>query len=547
MNDTKTTLESIRYFDLPATRFIGRDVQGGPKEFGEMWGRSGEFMPALEALREHHMADITEPCALMHFNNLRNDEPGNRMSYIIGRFMKAGTPVPDGYDVWDMPESTVGIGIIRGEFSELFKQGFGLTMNKIIADGYEIPYPENFFQAEVYVKENIPKEGVVSNLGLLFACRKKKEEGQVPTEFVGKPKGDVAAFSGARWPFSNVEPAVYAAAGLFYGRTERRDDSGAFVNDDMEYTIQNVLTGHAFGMFYCWPDDALGMAAYGLSSRRIDTKGVAEDDIQRAVRDAIASGNLVHIDEGNGRFDYLVWGYRDNGAVLLGHKFEHGNDGLNCAYDFAKPVAFEAWTKWFANPELFKVNGEKEGGVTVIIPERVKLAREEIYKRALAEGCRMFTRTDPPPAMDAERVHFCYGQAAYDAWIQLLERANAENSADFYFASPVFPHFIALYENRQHLHKFLNFYAKERGDANLRKAAEVCGKLKDLAAEGAQIGFENPNSKPEILAMSNNERRVLLIDILKQCRALELEIAGVLKAFLDTPENNLKNEETTQW
>ena len=169
-------LLTIQYRDLPATRFIGRNVRGGPQQFGEMWGRSGEFLPALNAMNEHH-ADITEPCALMHFHNKNNDAPGNEMAYIIGRFMKAGTPVPEGYDFWDMPASTVGLGIIRGEFDNLFKKGFRLTMDKIIADGYEITYPQNFFQAEVYVKENIPKGGVVSNLGILFACRKKEVGG----------------------------------------------------------------------------------------------------------------------------------------------------------------------------------------------------------------------------------------------------------------------------------------------------------------------------------------------------------------------------------
>ena len=49
----------------------------------------------------------------------------------------------------------------------------------------------------------------------------------------------IEAYSGARWPFSNVDSAMLQAAGLFYGRT------GA--HDDLEYSIQNALTGAGSG------------------------------------------------------------------------------------------------------------------------------------------------------------------------------------------------------------------------------------------------------------------------------------------------------------
>jgi hypothetical protein len=147
----------------------------------------------------------------------------------------------------------------------------------------------------------------------------------------------------------------------------------------------------------------------------------------------------------------------------------------------------------------------------------------------------MLTQVEPPPAMDFSRVHFGYGQAIYDEWIRQLEQANAESSEAFYFASPIFPHFIALYENRLHLHKFLKIYAEMSGDNNLLKAAALCEQLKNLAQEGAQIGFENKWSDPEILAMTNNGRRNLLIDLLKKCRALELEIAGLVNRTVSTP------------
>jgi len=237
----------------------------------------------------------------------------------------------------------------------------------------------------------------------------------LPSEYIIKPKDRIAMFSGEKWPFSNVEPAVYSALGLLYGRTERRDDTGALVNDDIEYAIHNVLTGHAFGLFYCRPDDLLSMAAYGFTSCRLEIGEYSEEDIVTIIKDQIYRGYAVHIDEGNGRFDYLIWGYKNNGNILLGYRFEHGNDMVNCSFDLDNPSEFDSLSKCFTNTDIFKSNGEKIGGITLIQPDGDSLDRESIYKKALAEGCRMFTQIEPPPAMDFTRVHFGYGKAIYEA------------------------------------------------------------------------------------------------------------------------------------
>lgn len=331
---------------------------------------------------------------------------------------------------------------------------------------------------------------------------KNEQNLQLPSEFIIAPKDKIAVFSGDRWPFSNVEPAVYGALGLFYGRTERRDDNGALINDDIEYAIHNVLTGHAFGLFYCLPDDSLSMAAYGFSSYRPEIGDYSEEEIIAIIKDEIYRGNAVHIDEGNGPYDYLILGYKDNGNILIGYKFEHGNDTVNCSYDFENPSEFHSLTKGFYDTALYKPNGERRGGITFVRPEGKKLNRDVIYKQALAEGYRMLTQTEPPSKMDFKRVHFGYGKAIYDAWVRQLEQANAGNSEAFYFSSPIFPHFIALYENRLQLYKFLKIYAEMCGDENLLKAAGLCEQLKNLAQDGAQIGFENEWSDPEILALT---------------------------------------------
>ncbi|MHB1152609.1 MAG: hypothetical protein ACYCWE_06450 [Eubacteriales bacterium] len=374
----------------------------------------------------------------------------------------------------------------------------------------------------INIKENAAKNG---------------QDLQLPSEYIIIPKDKIAAFSGDRWPFSNVEPAVYGALGLFYGRTQRRDNNGALINNDIEYAIHNVLTGHAFGLFYCLPDFCLSMAVYGFSSYRPEISDYSEEEIITIIKDQIYRGNAVHIDEGNGPYDYLIWGYKDNGNILIGYKFEHGNDMVNCSYDFENPSEFLSLTKGFSDTALYQPNGERRGGITFIRPDGEKLNRDLIYKNALAEGYRMLTQTEPPSKIDIERVHFGYGKAIYDAWIRQLEQANTENSGAFYFSSPIFPHFIALYENRLQLYKFLKTYAETCGDENLFKAADICEQLKNLAQDGAQIGFENEWSDPKILALTNNERRNLLINLLNKCRMLEVEIAEFIKVFIDAPQS----------
>jgi len=168
-------LESIRYINLPATRFIGKGVMAsGPdagQKYGEMWGKSGEFMPALDGMTDC-TTDIADPCALTHFSNRKHDEAGGDMHYIVGKFMKAGTPVPEGLDFWDMAPTTVGLAVVRGEFNDIIDNAMMMSHDKIVSDGYAITYPDNYFHAEVYTKENIPKEGIVSKLGYLHACKK---------------------------------------------------------------------------------------------------------------------------------------------------------------------------------------------------------------------------------------------------------------------------------------------------------------------------------------------------------------------------------------
>ena len=171
-------MENFEYVDLPAMRFIGKDVMAsGPEagqKYGEMWGQSAAFMPILDGMAAYATV-ITDPCALMHHDNKAHTEP---MHYIVGKFMKADTPVPEGLDYCDIPACSVAMSIVCGEFNDMIGKIYVMTRDKILADGKKVPYPSGYFHAEIYVKENIPQGGVVSKLGYLFVCCNDGEEKQ---------------------------------------------------------------------------------------------------------------------------------------------------------------------------------------------------------------------------------------------------------------------------------------------------------------------------------------------------------------------------------
>ena len=360
-------------------------------------------------------------------------------------------------------------------------------------------------------------------LNMVEEYARNYESTALPERYLISPKEKTADFNGEKWPFSNVLSAMLSAAGLLYGQTERYDNTGSLINDDVEYSIQNCLNAEAFGIFYS-PDAAwmhsLGMEIYGLGCERFKNPEIPAAELIKLVRYHILDGNAVVIRKYDTAMAYVVFGYEDNGDALLCCEFEDGNDGRNCSYDFSKPIVLREWTEGITDLLLIRQNSRK-------------ISRSEAYKKALADGWRLMTLQSPDYDMDIGLLRGA-GQPIYDEWIRQLEQANAENSEVFYNAAPVFPHFLALYENRLHLYKFLKIYTEICSDVNLHKAFGICEQLRDLTNGCAALSC---GWLPQFKDWSNNERRSFLIEKLKECRALEVEIAGLIKMFIDAPES----------
>ena len=74
--------------------------------------------------------------------------------------------LPEGFDYYNISESAAGFAVFfRGIL-------YVAVIDKIMEEGHSIPYPEGYYHAEAYLKENVPTAGVVSKMAYLFLCNK---------------------------------------------------------------------------------------------------------------------------------------------------------------------------------------------------------------------------------------------------------------------------------------------------------------------------------------------------------------------------------------
>ena len=165
------TLEKIEFAKLDSCRFIGKSVYAPPfsEEIGASWANSEAVFEAIDKLKEY-ATDEKHNVALLTWD--RYTEQDKLMGYTVGRFMKADTPVPEGLDFIDLPETFIAKGWVKGEFEDMIGSAAPLTSEAAEKqDKYELTWK---FMAEVYTEETIPEDGVSSVMGYYIACNEKK-------------------------------------------------------------------------------------------------------------------------------------------------------------------------------------------------------------------------------------------------------------------------------------------------------------------------------------------------------------------------------------
>jgi hypothetical protein len=164
-NGIKLTCEKYEYYKLGKARFIGIDAWRTNEGWDALWARSGEFMPVLDELMSEYGTDIAFDCAMMHHNG---NEVDSENHYLAGRFFKEGTPVPEGYDYYDVSTDHAAYAIYSiNNFDGDIGLAYYYTRDKILSDGVKIPYPHAYWHASVYT-DGRPKDGVF-RFGYLFS------------------------------------------------------------------------------------------------------------------------------------------------------------------------------------------------------------------------------------------------------------------------------------------------------------------------------------------------------------------------------------------
>ncbi|NLG28906.1 MAG: hypothetical protein GX557_13415 [Chloroflexi bacterium] len=154
-------VDSFEYKRMPAMRFIGQedDGSGGPNR--------EELFRTLDAMSEHNSA-FRHDVLLMHHYGLGVDV--GPWHGFWGRFMKAETPVPEGFVHFDfVPDdddragppyySQFAFATFSGDRAAMHRREgydsdamYDVTRNIILGQGVNIPYPEKYWTAEVFLE-----------------------------------------------------------------------------------------------------------------------------------------------------------------------------------------------------------------------------------------------------------------------------------------------------------------------------------------------------------------------------------------------------------
>lgn len=154
-------VDSFEYKKMPAMRFIGKEST----ELANLEARK-ELFRTLDAMTGHK-SDFDYDVLLMHHYGLAIDV-GPCHSF-WGRFMKASTPVPEGFLFFDFLPVTdkeaglpfcsqVAFATFSGDNEAMHKREgydidamYDVTRNIILGDGVDIPYPVKYWTAEVFL------------------------------------------------------------------------------------------------------------------------------------------------------------------------------------------------------------------------------------------------------------------------------------------------------------------------------------------------------------------------------------------------------------
>ena len=160
LDSVEAVIEHWKYCTLPAVRFIGIELFYD----GDDWETTRKKVTDVLNTMPEYTSGFDYDLTFSHHFGRKVEEERNH-DY-IGRFMKADTPVPDGFVHWDLtPDdslppisfcSQLAFSVLAGDHDRMHNhEGFDvnalydITRNIILEEKVTIPYPEIYWTAEV--------------------------------------------------------------------------------------------------------------------------------------------------------------------------------------------------------------------------------------------------------------------------------------------------------------------------------------------------------------------------------------------------------------
>ncbi|MBQ8597773.1 MAG: helix-turn-helix transcriptional regulator [Lachnospiraceae bacterium] len=322
-------------------------------------------------------------------------------------------------------------------------------------------------------------------------------------EHILLPYGEIADFSGKKWPRSMAHPAILSAIKLFMGVEVHRDSQNRQLNDDNEYILQSAFTSICFG--YSWgrgmcEKDCL--AVYGLSYEIHNKHDYSDEEIIQLATKNILKGYPVVIEPKEYTDTILATGFSHGGKILKGLAFLDGDDDKNSVMSFKQLQNFSGWYREDVNLILIK-------------PSEDKVTVAEACRNALQEGYVLLCNE----VHQYKEPLVGYGLVIYDNWCKELQK---ENETDLETIDCLYPHIFIHYESKMRTKEFLELCVHILEDINksaLEKAISKYDEILDLCQKAMpRLLTERPKD-----AWDAKSKREGFIRLLQRTKELEME------------------------
>lgn len=142
----------FEYIKTGKMRFIGANPAGNFSSPGSVCKTMDELMPALQDLLKDHASAIPFFCHLCHHGHKEIGVENEQN--LDGYFFREGTPVPEGADYFDILSEDIGFGVyLTRDVNEDWGKRYDQTRDRILGDGYPVPYPIGYWDSVVKIDE----------------------------------------------------------------------------------------------------------------------------------------------------------------------------------------------------------------------------------------------------------------------------------------------------------------------------------------------------------------------------------------------------------